>query len=195
MIATDDDTNHPKAGEYPVAITVTDEEEAGTVAAELPNDPPLVDDVLTFALSDPDGGIVLTSGDIDWTIEIREPADPPGPWMSIDDADPLSLVKTYTVDEDHTGKEMRATVGYEDRRGVDKSAMSGDRKVVDDERDVALPRFRSGANQTIAEGEAGRDTQVEIMATDRDGEVLIFGIQDGRDSNLFEIIPSDSTVT
>ena len=91
-----------------VTITIVDLEEAGTVElATLVNDPPLVDDVLTFTLSDPDGGILLTSGDIDWTIEARVPADPPGEWEPIDDADPLMLVKTYTVDEDHTGKEMR----------------------------------------------------------------------------------------
>ena len=194
VIATDDDTNDQKAGEYAVTITVTDEEEVGTVAAELPNDPPLVDDVLTFTLSDPDGGIVLTSGDIDWTIEAREPADPPDPeaWESIDDADPLSLVKTYTVDEDHTGMEIRAMVGYEDRRGAGKEATSGDTNAVNDERSVAPPRFRSGASQTIAEGEAGRDTNEIIEATDRDGEVLIFSIQQGPHSDLFELIPSPS---
>ena len=194
IIATDDEMY---AAEYPVTITVTDEEEDGRVAADLPNDPPLVDDVLTFTLSDPDGGILLTDGDIDWTIEARQPAvgmDPAGAWESIDDDDPLSLVKTYTLDEDYTGKEIRATVEYEDRRGSGKMAESGDTDAAVDERDVAPPRFREGAAQTIAEGPAGRDTEVEIMATDRDGEVLIFGIEDGKDSDLFEILPSDSTV-
>ena len=172
--------------------------QGGMVAAVLPNDPPLVDDELTFTLSDPDGEILLTSGDIDWRIEARVPAvspNPPGEWESIDDADPLSLVKTYTVDEDHTGKEMRATVGYEDRRGSGKEATSGDTNAVNDERDVAPPRFRTGASQTIEEGEPGRDSEHEgefITATDRDGEALIFGIQPGPHSDLFELIPSDA---
>ena len=195
VIATDDEMY---AGQYAVTITVTDEEEAGRVAADLPNDPPLVGDVLTFTLSDPDGEILLTDGDIDWTIEAREPAVPPDPagdWETIVDADPLSLVKTYTVDEDYTGKEIRATVEYEDRRGSMKEATSDQSDAAVDERDVAPPRFREGASQTIAEGEAGRNTEVEIMATDRDGEVLIFGIRDGKDADLFEILPSDSTVT
>ena len=192
VIATDDGS-YP--GEYPVTITVLDAEEEGRVAAVLPNDPPLVGDDLTFTLSDPDGGIVLTAGDIDWTIEARNPEGTEQDWESIDDDDPLSLVKTYTVDEDYTGKEIRATVAYEDRRSSGKEAASDDTNSVMDERAVAPPRFREGASQTIPEGEAGRDTDVESMATDRDGEVLIFGIQDGQDSDLFEIIPSDSTVT
>ncbi len=194
IIATDDDMY---AAEYAVTIEVTDAEEEGTLAADLPNDPPLVDDVLTFTLSDPDGGILLTDGDIDWTVEARQPAegmDPAGDWESVDDDDPLSLVKTYTLDEDYTGKGIRATVEYEDRRGSGKIAESDDTDSAVDDRDVAPPRFREGATQTIAEGPAGRDTEVEIMATDRDGEVLIFGIQDGKDADLFEIIPSDSTV-
>ena len=200
VVATDDDTNDEKAGRYDVVINVTDEEEEGRVTASLPNDPPLVGDVLTFTLSDPDGGIVLTSGDIDWTIQARNPGGTEQDWVSIDDTDPLSLVKTYTVDEDYTGKEIRATVEYEDRYDVENMdssnrVSSDDTNSVLDRRAVAPPRFREGASQTIPEGEAGRDTDVEIMATDRDGEVLIFGIQDGQDSDLFEIIPSDSTVS
>ena len=197
VIATDDDSY---AAEYDVTITVTDEEEEGRVAAVLPHDPPLVNDVLTFTLSDPDGGIVLTAGEIDWTIEARNPGGTEQDWESIDDDDPQSLVKTYTVDEDYTGKEIRATVTYKDRYDVENTnpsntVASDDTNSVMDKRTVAPPRFREGASQTIPEWEAGRDTDVEIMGTDRDGEVLIFGIQDGQDSDLFEIIPSDSTVT
>ena len=200
VIATDDDANEPKAGEYAVTITVTDEEEKGTVSVKRerdgmvitdPNVPTAVDDVLTFTLSDPDGGILLTN--IDWTIQAHVPADPPGDWESIDDTDPLSLVKTYTVDEDHTGKEMRATVEYEDRRGPGREATSGDTSSVQDQRDVAPPRFRTGETQTIEEGEPGRDTEQGITATDRDGEALIFGIKQGPHSDLFEIIPSAET--
>ena len=193
MVATD---NPGKAVKYAVTITVSDAEEGGMVAAVLPNDPPHVDDELTFTLSDPDGGILLTSGNIDWTIEARVPADPPDdsvPWESIDDTDPLLLVKTYTVDEDHTGKEMRATVEYEDRRGSGKEATSGDTNAVNDERDAAPPRFRTGATRTIEEGEPGRDTEQEITATDRDGEALIFGIKQGPHSDLFELVPSAET--
>ena len=198
VIATDDDTEDQKASQYAITVTVADKEEAGAVATALPNDPPQVDDVLTFTLSDPDGGILLTSGAIDWSIEARRPAegsDPAGPWVEVDDADPVSLVKTYTLDEDDTGQEIRATVTYTDRRGAGKAAESTPTAVVVDERLVAPPRFRSGADQTIPEGDPGRDTGAIITATDSDGEVLIWGIKQGPHSDLFEIIPSAETMT
>ena len=174
VIATDDDTDDQKSTEYAVTITVTDEEEAGAIAISVPNDhdPPRVDDVITFTLSDPDGGIVLTGGDIDWTIEARRGTDP---WVAVDDSDPTSLVKTYTMDEDDTGQELRATATYTDRLGGGKMAESDPTAVVGDERIVAPPRFRTGAEQTIDEGAGGRDTAEGITATDVDGEVLIWG--------------------
>ena len=125
VVATD---NHNKAGEYPVTITVTDAEEEGRVAAELPNDPPLVDDVLTFTLSDPDGGILLISGDIDWTIEARVPADPPGEWEPIDDADPLMLgrrtpsMKTTPARKCALRSSMRTAGAQARRRRAGKAA-------------------------------------------------------------------------
>ncbi len=66
VITTGDDTSDQKAGECDA--TVTDVEEEGRVAADLPNDPPLVNDILTYTLSGPYGGILFTDGDIDWTI-------------------------------------------------------------------------------------------------------------------------------
>ena len=194
VVATDDDM---KAGMYAITVTVADAEEAGAVATDSPHDPPQVDDVLTFTLSDPDGGIVLTDGAIDWTVEARRPAvgmDPAGPWVEVDGSDPLALVKTYTVDEDDTGQEIRATVAYTDRRGSGKTAESDPTAAVVDERVVAPPRFRSGADQTIPEGDPGQDTGTVITATDVDGEALIWGIR-GPDAGLFELIPSSGTTT
>ena len=207
VIATDDDAT-PKATEYEVTITVTDAEEAGAIGVALPNDPPQVGDVVTFTLSDPDGGIDVSVGAIDWTIEARRPADDPdpaGPWVTVDDADPASLVKTYTVDEDDTGQELWATASYSDRRSSGKMAESTPTGAVVDERVLAPPRFRSGAGQTIDEGPAGRDAiatdtlsdvdmqvYTGITATDVDGEVLIWGLE-GTHSDLFELIPSSET--
>ena len=200
VTATDDDSY---AAEYDVTIEVTDDEEAGAIAVvHTRNGQEIVDsdltdlevdDVLEFILSDPDTiPTPLTDGAIDWVIERRNPGEMN--WVALTGQDVTSLTKTYTVDEDDTGKEIRATVIYTDRRGSGKTAESTNTDAAVDERAVAPPRFRSGATQTIPEGEAGRDTEVEIMATDRDGEVLIFGIQDGPNSDLFEILPSDSTV-
>ena len=129
-----------------------------------------------------------------WAIERRNQGETDGDWVALTGQDVTSLTKEYTIDEDDTGKEIRATVTYTDRRGPNKTMESDNTDAAVDEREVAPPRFRSGATQTIPEGPAGRDTEVEIMATDKDGEVLIWGVLDGPNSDLFEILPSDSTV-
>ena len=192
VIATDDDTDDQKSTEYAVTVTVVDKEEEGAVAVALPNAPPRVDDVITFTLSDPDGGIDVSDGAIDWTVEARRGTDP---WGTVDSSDPASLVKTYTVDEDDTGQQLWATATYTDRLGGGKTAESAPTAVVAYERMLAPPRFRTGAEQTIDEGPGGRDTVEGITATDWDGEVPIFGIKDGDYSDLFEIIPSAETTT
>lgn len=195
--ATDDDSTDQKSTDYAVAITVTDKEEDGAIAVVLPNDPPQVGDVITFTLSDPDAGIDATDGAINWTIQARRGTDP---WVPVDTTDPASLEKTYTVDEDDTGQELRATVTYTDRwdadnMGAPNTVESDPSAAVVDTRELAPPRFRSGAEQTIDEGPGGRDTNEGITATDRDGEVPIFGIAEGDYSDLFEIIPSGETTT
>ena len=199
VIATDDSSY---AAEYAVTITIVDLEEAGAIAvvhtrmgqeivdSDLTNLE--VDDVLEFTLSDPDTiPAPLIDSAINWVIERRNPGDMN--WVALTGQDVTSLTKEYTIDEDDTGKEIRATVTYTDRRGPNKTMESDDTGAAMDERDVAPPRFRSGNTQTIPEGVPGRNTLETIMATDKDGEVLIFGIQDGPNSNLFEILPSDST--
>ncbi len=213
VVATDDDTS-PKAGKYDVTITVTDEEEAGAIAVvhtrncqEIVGSDLQVDDVLEFTLSDQDTiPTLLTDSAIDWVIERRNPGEMN--WVALTGQDVTSLTKTYTVDEDDTGKEIRATVTYTDRLDSGKTAESDNTDAAMDEREIAPPRFRSGTTQTIPEGPAGRDTEVGgtptdddmkslegITVTDKDGEVLIFGIQAGPDSDLFEILPSDEPTT
>ena len=198
--ATDDDTSDQKFSDYSVTIAVTDEEEAGGIAvAHLRMGDPIddltnleVDDVLEFTLSDPDTiPTPLTDGAIDWSIERSNPGEMN--WVALTGQDVTSLTKTYTVNEDDTGKKIRATVTYTDRLGSGKTAESDNTDAAADERVLAPPRFRTGDVQTIPEGDAGRNTLEIITATDRDGEALIFGLT-GQDSHLFEIIPSDSSV-
>ena len=155
------------------------------------NGSPAVDDELQFTLSDPDGVTPVNDADIEWTVQVRD--DEMSPWVDRTSPDAISLMETYEVDEDDSGKEIRSTVVYTDRRGTGKTADSTNTSAVADNRAVAPPRFRSGATQTIPEGEAGRNTDQVITATDRDGEVLIFGIQQGMHSDLFELIPLAET--
>ena len=85
------------------------------------------------------------------------PGETDDDWVALTGQDVISLTKEYTVDEDDTGKEIRATVSYLDRRSTagdppDKHVESDDTNATEDARDVAPPRFRSGEMQTIAEG-------------------------------------------
>ena len=198
VVATDTMSGSTRrSAEVDVTITIMDLEEPGTVSVRRERDgnvitdptvPTAVDDVLTFTLSDPDTiPEPLTDDAINWTIGAVNDTDD---CVSIGESDVTSLENTYTVDEDRTGKEICAEVTYTDRRGPDKMSSSEATDVVVDERAVAPPRFRSGATQTIPEGAPGRDTEPVITATDRDGEVLVFGIQQGTHSDLFELIPS-----
>ncbi len=201
VVATDTMSGSTRrSAEVDVTITIVDLEEAGSIAVvhtrngqDVTDLTDLqVDDVLEFTLSDPDTiPTPLTDAAIDWVIERRNPGDMN--WVALFGQDVTSLTKEYTVDEDDTGKEIRATVTYTDRLGAGKTAESDDTDAAEDERDVAPPRFREGASQMIREGEAGRDTETVITATDRDGEVLVFGILQGTHSDLFELIPSPET--
>ncbi len=218
VVATDTMSGSTRrSADVAVTITIVDLEEAGTIAVahtrgvqEINDLTKLqVDDILEFTLSDPDTiPTPLTDDAIDWAIERRNPGETDDDWVALTGQDVTSLTKEYTVDEDDTGKEIRATVSYTDRRGSGKEAASDDTDATKDERELAPPRFRSGATQTIPEGPPGRDTEAEssltddamktleyITATDRDGDVLIWGILDVKDSDLFEILPSDEPTT
>ena len=136
---------------------------------------------MTFTLTDPDGGIDLTPPmpgeppSFDWDIELRTPG---GVWQEIDVSLPLSTTFTYTVVEDDTGKELRASVTYKDRRGSGKNATSeGTAAITADPIINAPPRFTGGGTgQSIPEGEAGRFLDDRLTAFDRDGDTLTFGI-------------------
>ena len=170
-----------------VTVTVTDVEEEGKITVD--NSNPAVADVLRFELSDPDGGIVTgaSPGGFSWTIQTRtsDGAD----WVSghIENAGEFHI--EYLVDEDHAGRQMRAVVdSYTDRRGPGKNAESEATAAITADPIVnAPPRFRGGGSQSFPEGEAGRDLDEPLRATDRDNDTLTFGIQEGQSSALFEI--------
>ncbi|MXY16218.1 MAG: cadherin repeat domain-containing protein, partial [Acidobacteria bacterium] len=179
----------------PVTVTVRDIEETGVV--QVSNLDPVVGDRITFTLSDPDGGIDTGQTSLSWTLRAQES----GVWQPISLGATSSKTLMYTVDEDDTGKPLRAEVSYFDRRNADrdfanrKMVTSGETAPVEaDPLPNVKPRFRSGSNQAMEEGEAGRFLPDRITATDRDGDNLTFGIQDGQDSALFEINASTGQV-
>ncbi|MCE2450595.1 MAG: fibronectin type III domain-containing protein, partial [Candidatus Latescibacteria bacterium] len=103
-----------------VTVTVTNEEEPGTVTVSSPSDPPRVGEELTAALQDdPDG--VLT-GTERWTWQRQAPGTTG--WPNITDATDA----TYTLDPDDIGYLLQATVSYLDGESEDendrKSAVS-----------------------------------------------------------------------
>ena len=175
-----------------VTVTVGDVEEAGTVTVD--NLSPAVSQTLTFRLTDPDGGIDLTvdqnlGSPINWRLESLASG---GSWTQVFGLSfEVSTTFRYTVDEDVTGKALRAVVTYTDRRGSGKMAVSEETAAVTrDPIANAPPRFRGGSIWNVEEGPADRAIGPRITATDRDNDTLTYGIQSGQDAASFEINPS-----
>ena len=175
-----------------VTVTVGDVEEAGTLAVE--NLSPAAGETVTFRLTDPDGGIVTTStADITWVIQSLVSG---GSWASVSGVlTPASTTFPWTVDEDVTGKAVRAMVTYTDRRGSGKTAVSQQTaEVTADPIANAPPRFRGDSSWSVEEGPVGGNVGAPTHATDRDNDALTYGIQSGGDSAYFEIDPSTGQV-
>ena len=172
-----------------VTVTVEDVEEAGTLAVD--NLSPAAGETLTFRLTDPDGNIDTTS--MTWAIQSMVSG---GSWTTVSGVlTPASTTFPWVVDEDVTGKAIRAMVTYTDRRGSGKTALSRETAEVTADPIVnAPPRFRGDSSWSVEEGPAGGDVGAPTHATDRDNDTLTYGIQSGGDSALFEIDPSTGQV-
>ena len=172
-----------------VTVTVGDVEEAGTLAAE--NLSPAAGETVTFRLTDPDGGIDTTS--MTWVIQSLASG---GSWERVSGVlTPAATTFPWVVDEDVTGKAIRAMVTYTDRRGSGKTAVSQQTAEVTADPIVnAPPRFRGDSSWFVEEGPADRDVGTPTTATDRDNDTLTYGIQSGQDSALFEIDPRSGQV-
>ena len=176
-----------------VTVTVEDVEEDGTLTVDNLN--PSAGETVTFRLTDPDGGIVTTStADITWVIQSLVSG---GSWTTVTGVlTPASTAFPWVVDEDVTGKAIRAMVTYTDRIGPGKTAVSQKTAPVTADPIVnAPPRFRGDSSWSVEEGPAGRNVGAPTSATDRDGHTLTYGIQSGSDSALFEIDPSTGQVS
>ncbi len=178
-----------------VTVTVQDIEETGVIQVD--NVTPAVGEMITFALTDPDGDIDTDQQDISWTLRAQES----GVWQPITLGPSASTMLVYTVDEDDAGKPLRAEVTYYDRRNADrnfvnrKSLTSAEtQEVLEDPAPNVDPRFREGSSQSIEEGPAGRFLPDRITATDRDGDSLTYAIEPSPASAFFEINPSTGQI-
>ena len=192
VVATDIQSGPSRrAVRHEVTLTVQDQEEAGTITVSNLN--PAVGENVTFTISDPDGGIVLSqlpgSGGFAWVIQTRTSG---GEWQQLIHANTGLDSYTYTADEDETGLELRAIVDpYTDRRGGGKSAESeATAAITPDPIPNAPPRFRTGNAQDIPEAGPGENVGDPVTATDRDNDALTFAIGAGGDGALFEIHPT-----
>ena len=172
-----------------VTVTVGDVEEAGTLSAD--NLSPAAGETVTFVLTDPDGGIDTSS--MTWEIQSKATGES---WTRVSGVlTPAATTFPWTVDEDVTGKRIRATVTYTDRRGSGKTAVSPETaEVTADAIANAPPRFRGDSSWSIDEGPAGRDVGTPTSATDRDNDTLTYGIETSLDSAFFEIDPATGQV-
>ena len=172
-----------------VTVTVGDVEEDGTLEVE--NLSPAAGETVTFRLTDPDGSIDTTS--MTWVIQSLATG---GSWARVSGVlTPASTTFPWTVDEDVTGKAIRAMVTYTDRRGSGKTAVSRETaEVTADPIANAPPRFRGDSSWSVEEGPAGGAVGTPTFTTDRDNDTLTYGIQSGLDAALFEIDPSTGQV-
>ena len=175
-----------------VTVTVGDVEEAGTLAVD--NLSPAAGETVTFRLTDPDGSIDASStAIITWVIQSLVSG---GSWTRVSGVlTPASTTFPWVVDEDETGKAIRAMVTYTDRRGSGKTAVSQQTAEVTANPIVnAPPRFRGVSSWSVEEGPAGGAVGTPTSVTDRDNDTLTYGIEASLDSALFEIDPSTGQV-
>ena len=175
-----------------VIVTVADLEEPGSITVDNPN--PAVGNKIIFTLSDPDGGIDISTPIVGepppmtWDVEQRLPG---GAWQSVAAGNASSLTYEYRPDEDQTGYELRVVVTYIDRRGAGKRAQSEATAAVTADPIVnAPPRFTGNRGQSIQETAAGENVGDALDASDRDGDSLTFGLVDSAAASYFEIVPN-----
>ena len=190
VVATDEASGSSRRNvSTAVTVTVGDVEEDGTLAVDNLN--PSAGQTVTFRLTDPDGSIDTTN--MTWVIQSLATG---GSWARVSGVlTPAATTFPWTVDEDETGKAIRAMVTYTDRRGSGKTALSQETaEVTADPIANAPPRFRGVSSWFVEEGPAGGAVGDPTTATDRDNDTLTYGIQSGQDSARFEIDPSSGQV-
>ena len=168
-------------GTLPVAITVTNADEAGTVT--LSPAQPHVDVPLTAALTDPDGDV---SGDT-WVWESS--TDGSTNWVAISGA----TTAAYPPVAEDVGNFLRAKASYTDGQGPRKSAEAVSANAVQAApvTNVAPDFPRQPAIRTVAENTpTGRNVGAPVSAADpNNGDTLTYSLG-GADVDSFTIVES-----
>ena len=166
------------AGTLDVTVTVTNEDDLGTVV--LPSGAPEVGIELTALLADPDGSVSNET----WKWE----SSPDGQalWTIISGATSAS----YTPVAGDAGKHLRATASYTDGHGSGKSAQATSTHAVLAAPNSA-PAFMEGAAiRSVAENTAaGRNIGAPVTAADTPGDPLSYTLG-GTDAASFDIVAS-----
>ena len=188
VVATDvDSTATRREVSTEVSVTVADIEEPGSISVN--NLSPAVGDLLTFELSDPDGGIVLDlppAGFV-WTIQTSEPGT--NLWEELVSQVNERLDFDVRLGEAQTGKQIRAWIeAYADRRGAGKTAASeATAAVTADPIPNAPPRFLTTLPLlNVPETAAGTNVGEPLSVSDRDGDPMTLGVQ-GPDAAFFTV--------
>ena len=188
MVATDvDSTTTRREVSTEVSVTVADIEEPGSISVN--NLSPAVGDLLTFELSDPDGGIVLDLPPVGfvWTIQTSEPGT--NLWEELVSQVNERLDFNVRLGEAQTGKQIRAWIeAYADRRGAGKTAASeATAAVTADPIPNAPPRFLTTLPLlNVPETAAGTNVGEPLSVSDRDGDPMTLGVQ-GPDAAFFTV--------
>ena len=179
VVATDvDSTTTRREVSTTVMVTVEDVEELGSISVNILN--PAVGDLLTFELSDPDGGIVLGLPPMGfvWTIQASDPGA--NRWVELFSQVNERLDFDLRLGEEHTGKQIRAWIeAYTDRRGTGKTATSeATAAVTADPIANAPPRFLTALPLlNVPETGAGTNVGEPLSVSDRDGDPMTLGVQ------------------
>ena len=158
-----------------VALTVTNEDEAGAVALSLAD--PDVDIALTADLTDPDGGLdrVVWS----WARSADQTA-----WTAIRGA----ASAAYTPVAADKGSYLQATASYTDGHGPRKSAHAATAAAVPSNAAPVFPDAQSGELElSVAENTGeGEAVGAPVAATDAEGDAVTYALG-GADADLFTI--------
>ena len=169
-----------------VTITVTNEEEPGTVT--LSTNQPSARVKITATLTDPDGGVAGTIWQWARTSDPSDLTNPP--WTDITDA----TSNAYTPPDGDVGYYLRATASYNDGEGNSKSAQAATTNAVQAGSNRPPEFSADTATREVPENTAaGENIGAPVTATDPDNDSLTYSLE-GTDKDPFQIVPNSGQI-